>query len=356
MEWVIYQPDIKDATGSQPALNLFTLQQSNYHLLGKVTCNDPSIKNFNKDVKVYSSSDYKRVYSNNIVYLLFSAQNKGYAYVNIDKEARGCALANFTSIPASIAPDQLVQDFVVKESPLSLVFTAIPESDFKVECSVVRLDKTSKTSLIVSLNVEKEDRSELISQQKITNSKEQDFTMVFKKLKETSGKLKLSIETDNNDVEAITVKLAVGEPHLVEVNEIVYFQINKGEEFKFKVAGNPDASQKHKLYLIARKPDELNLSKEEALQSEDFEFTVTAKEASDNSLMLSPKKFEATEIKNGKGLFEFEEIEFLSVDRKLSHRIRMGESVYMRKKMQRGKALQVAVNTPNVIIYAASDS
>lgn len=72
-------------------------------------------------------------------------------------------------------------------------------------------------------------------------------------------------------------------------------------------------------------------------------------------IYISSKDFNSTMInKDGKGIYEFQQIEFIKINKKAHHHIRLGDNVYFKKEVKKGKAFQVTINSPNVIIYASS--
>ena len=58
----------------------------------------------------------------------------------------------------------------------------------------------------------------------------------------------------------------------------------------------------------------------------------------------------------GKGRYQFEEIEFMTVKHSFKHKIRLGESIFLRKEVQAGHSYKVQVNSANVLMYAAEKS
>ena len=48
------------------------------------------------------------------------------------------------------------------------------------------------------------------------------------------------------------------------------------------------------------------------------------------------------------------EINYLQFETSITQKIYEGDFIYLRKKIQNLKAFQVVVNSPNVIVYAAS--
>lgn len=72
---------------------------------------------------------------------------------------------------------------------------------------------------------------------------------------------------------------------------------------------------------------------------------------------VSSKEEQSTKLdEEGKGMFEFEEIEFISINKQIKHKIRLGDNIFLKKKIEKGKSYEINVNSPNLIIYAAAKS
>lgn len=154
VSWVIYQPEVKSPSANQIALNLFTLNESSRHLIGQITCNDPAVDSLDRDVTIYSVSPYKRMYKDNILYVLFNNQKKGYVFVDIDKKSAACSHISFKQVPVQLIPSQnTTNDFVLKDSSAIYQLDSIPKSDFRFQCNSIRLDsiKQLKSSMAVTL-------------------------------------------------------------------------------------------------------------------------------------------------------------------------------------------------------------
>lgn len=108
------------------------------------------------------------------------------------------------------------------------------------------------------------------------------------------------------------------------------------------------------MYLIPKRKAELTFSKDRCTQKSDCEFTVSAVEDSENMFIVSSREMNSTYIdEDGKGTYEFQQIEFLPIVKKAKHKIRLGDHLFFRKKIKKDQAIQVHVNSPNVIMYAA---
>jgi hypothetical protein len=115
--WVIYQPEPISPSNKQAAQNLYSLKESSAHLLGEITCNDPAVTSLDGDTTIYSTSRYTRAYLNNVIYVMFTNEEKGFVYVNIQDRSRACAEISYYSVPEVLAVgESYVKDFVLKDS------------------------------------------------------------------------------------------------------------------------------------------------------------------------------------------------------------------------------------------------
>lgn len=59
-----------------------------------VSCNDPNVKTFSEDIKLFTNSKYLPFENKGILYFLFENEEKGYYYINTENEAaKNCAKA-----------------------------------------------------------------------------------------------------------------------------------------------------------------------------------------------------------------------------------------------------------------------
>lgn len=75
-------------------------------------------------------------------------------------------------------------------------------------------------------------------------------------------------------------------------------------------------------------------------------------------IYLSNTNMNATYIDpaNGKGIYEFQPIEFITINKKFKHKINTGDNIYLRRKANKDQAIQVHINNPNTIMYAACEA
>lgn len=153
----------------------------------------------------------------------------------------------------------------------------------------------------------------------------------------------------------INLRLVVEETQVVELGESSYFNLKKGEKLSYKIEGDADAGDEEKIYIVRKKQEEINVSQAECKAKVDCLFTVEAVNDTVNMLYISSKDLSSAMInKEGKGSYEFQEVEFITVKEQGRHYLRMGDSVYYKKAVKKDKAFQVMINNPNAIIYAAS--
>ena len=93
------------------------------------------------------------------------------------------------------------------------------------------------------------------------------------------------------------VRLVEGDTSEIELDELVFFNLDKDEALTFSLAGDKDTSADEKVHIIPKRKDELELSRAECPAKDDCQFTVTAKQATKNMLLVSIRDFSATMIK-----------------------------------------------------------
>jgi hypothetical protein len=150
----------------------------------------------------------------------------------------------------------------------------------------------------------------------------------------------------------------VGDVSNVELGEAVFFSLKKGEKVSFKVLEDDEAEATESFYLVPRRNSELNLSKSTCSAKTGCEFTATALSDTENVIFISDTGMNATSVdsESGKGVYEFQPIEFITMTTKAKHRLRVGDNVYFRRQIKKGESVQVHINTPNAIMYAACQS
>lgn len=117
------------------------MHDSNDHMIGQVTCNDPSITTLNADVTVYSEMPYRRAYKNNVLYLLFNNQKKGFVFIDIETASRACANIQFKEPDEALSENsEIITNFILKDSSVSYQIKETPNKDFWLSCTSVRLD------------------------------------------------------------------------------------------------------------------------------------------------------------------------------------------------------------------------
>jgi hypothetical protein len=203
--WIIYQPEAKAPSGNEIALNLFSLHDSGEHLMAEITCNDPAVSSLDSDVTVHSESPYRRAYKNNVLYVLFNNEQKGYVFIDIAEKSRACSRVSFKAAPKSIKESENVtSDFVLKDSPVTYELEKVPQTDFRFESEIRRLDSlpTAKSTLTITLLGMKGSESSVIAKHELVPSitRANDCTMVFKKPSGDYDKLKVLFEISTNQM------------------------------------------------------------------------------------------------------------------------------------------------------------
>lgn len=126
-----------------------------------------------------------------------------------------CAIISYYSVPSTIAPsDTFIKDFVLKESKSSFDIDQVPKGEFRVECSISKVDRNMevKPNLIVGLYGLRENQMELLAEQNIkaiSKTNVVDFSYIFKQVSDAYTKLKLVFNSDSNQMIIINVRFVV---------------------------------------------------------------------------------------------------------------------------------------------------
>ena len=60
-------------------------------MIAIISCNDPSVKTFYQDVKIYSNNPFSVTHSNDVAYYLFNNEKKGFMFAEVAETSRNCA-------------------------------------------------------------------------------------------------------------------------------------------------------------------------------------------------------------------------------------------------------------------------
>ncbi len=60
-------------------------------MIAIISCNDPSVKTFKDDVRIYSNNPFSVAYSNDVIYYLFNNEKKGFMFAEVALASRACA-------------------------------------------------------------------------------------------------------------------------------------------------------------------------------------------------------------------------------------------------------------------------
>jgi hypothetical protein len=105
-----------------------------------ITCNDPSNKQFDNDIALYSSSRFERGGSGSKLYFLFANEERGFIFVDIKEESQKCAHISIANVPKKVEySDTLLRDYTNKHSP-SIIGLNVPKTDFRLDCMLAKLD------------------------------------------------------------------------------------------------------------------------------------------------------------------------------------------------------------------------
>jgi hypothetical protein len=106
-------------------------------------CNDPDIKDYDAEIKIYSNQAFNRTYINNVVFALFRNSGKGHVYVEASEKVQACTKMLTYNITNKLTNLSKIKDFVESSSPNIYTFSDKPkDSDIRVDVSVLGFDKT----------------------------------------------------------------------------------------------------------------------------------------------------------------------------------------------------------------------
>lgn len=124
-------------------------------MIAIVSCNDPSVKSFGQDVKVYSDNPFDVTYSNNVYYYLFNNEKKGFMFAEVAMASRACAQMRVYNVEYNVKVNEQasLRDFVRNDSLSIFKLNENPSTGFMVDASVHELDKTQpmKSGLEIKL-------------------------------------------------------------------------------------------------------------------------------------------------------------------------------------------------------------
>ena len=121
LSWVIYQPAAIDRDGKNEIERFVEVNQDYNHATIIVSCNDPNIKSFIDDLKLYTNSLYQKISNNGVAYYLFDNENKGYFFLTSENPAaKACANIITKHSVVEVVFNQknnILEDFILPNKP-----------------------------------------------------------------------------------------------------------------------------------------------------------------------------------------------------------------------------------------------
>lgn len=113
-------------------------------MIGIITCNDPSVKTFKEDVKIYSDNPFSSTVSGNVMYYLFNNEKKGFMFAEVALGSRNCAKFSVYNVQYDIKVSEQasLRDFIRNDSLSIFKLNENPSTDFMIDASMHELDKT----------------------------------------------------------------------------------------------------------------------------------------------------------------------------------------------------------------------
>jgi hypothetical protein len=201
---------------------LVQINQDFNHATVVASCNDPNLKTFSADLKLYTDSAYEKIENKGIVYYLFDNEQRGYYFVTTDNPAtRSCAKFAVRHIPDEIVfntKDNVTEDFITPSHTNSYAISKIPTTDFRVD-SFFHLAKSQNLTANSGVQIElvgqnsQQERKVLstVSVDGQENKNAVDLSVVFKKPGEEYKSLSIDITSKGSEILVINLNFVASE-------------------------------------------------------------------------------------------------------------------------------------------------
>ena len=155
LSWTIFQPIAKNPTDNQTLQDLYELSNTQKHMIAIISCNDPAIKTFKDDVKIYSDNPFSATFSNNVFYYLFNNEKKGFMFAEVAMASRVCAHMSVYNVEYNVKVSEKTsfRDFVRNDSLSIFKLNENPSTDFMIDASMHELDKTQAMKSGIEIKV-----------------------------------------------------------------------------------------------------------------------------------------------------------------------------------------------------------
>ncbi len=128
-------------------------------MIAIISCNDPAVKTFKEDVKIYSDNPFTMTVTGNVMFFLFNNEKKGFMFAEVATTSRACAKLSVYNVQYDIkvAEKASLRDFVRNDSLSIFKLDENPSTDFMIDASAHELDKTQpmKSGLEIKVTGEK---------------------------------------------------------------------------------------------------------------------------------------------------------------------------------------------------------
>jgi hypothetical protein len=354
LSWEIVQPAVQEDDGDSPLDQLVAVNADNNHAVLKVSCANPELKeSFADSIQLYTNSRYKRVPTKmGGVYFLFDNEEKGYYYLTTeDEKVHNCANASLMHANETIVwndPKQLHRDFLGSGSNVTYEFKTIPSTDFRIEFSAHDMGYqklTNSTGVQVGLvGYKGSDRKELENITLFVDDEKEyiEFSAVFKKRTEKYDRMELLMKGVGSML-ILQTNYVADDLQEIEFGEESYFILNKGEKIKYRIVPLVQSGDSDIKRMNIFVDDGKFKASEKSCEPKGCTFEVEALETGKGSLYIGEG-----EVKNTK------EIIVVPFEKSVSKKIREGEETYFSMKLKAKDSVQLLINTPNAIAYAAS--
>lgn len=138
-----YQAPLIEPLESQKLDELYRLDSTSRHTILIFKCNDPDVKDYDKEVRIYSNRAFNRTYLSNLVFALFrsNTSDNGYVFVETSEKVQACTKMLSYKVSGKIGNTTRLKDFVDGGSSNSYTFEDKPkDTDLRLDISVIGFD------------------------------------------------------------------------------------------------------------------------------------------------------------------------------------------------------------------------
>jgi|JI6StandDraft_1071083.scaffolds.fasta_scaffold04892_1 hypothetical protein len=237
-----YQAPLIEPLESQKLDELYRLDSTSKHTILIFKCNDPDVKDYDSEVKIYSNQPFNRTYLNNMVFALFRSNNsKGYVYVETSDKVQTCTKMLSYKVSSKLGNLTKLKDFVDGGATNSYPLSEKPkDTDIRLDISIIGFDKSKpiKGTLKVELVGTDSGKETTITSYLIANPDNKtvlNINTIFKKQSiEKYSNLSVKV-TSSSDLLMVNIEPEFTNVHEIDADELSVFTVEKGQTISYKL-------------------------------------------------------------------------------------------------------------------------